>query len=126
MRAIHAVCLHIPLKHNQFSRGDIMQYKETARSPHYGRIFAYDASGKRTEELDILRVKLVHGNEEVTIKQLLEEVVNQRAINLQQEIALTAQKETIDKQTRQIQLIKEALKGLNERLYVIESKNKVL
>lgn len=47
-----------------------MKYKESARSPQYGKIFAYDITG-RVQELDILKLEVVHKEKEYTIEQLL-------------------------------------------------------
>ena len=59
--------------------GDIMEYKPTARSPHYGKIFAYDQNGKELQTIDILKVQLVHNDQHYTIKDLLELVVSLEA-----------------------------------------------
>lgn len=48
-----------------------MKYKETARSPEYGKIFAYNITGKEVQELDILKLEVVHKEKEYTIGQLL-------------------------------------------------------
>ncbi len=48
-----------------------MKYKESARSPRYGKFFTYDITGKEVQELDILKLKVVHKEKEYTIGQLL-------------------------------------------------------
>jgi hypothetical protein len=48
-----------------------MKYKESARSPRYGRIFSYDENGRELNELDILKIKLIHNESETTIGALL-------------------------------------------------------
>jgi excinuclease UvrABC helicase subunit UvrB len=59
--------------------GDIMEYKPTARSPHYGKIFAYDQNGKEVQSIDILQVQLVHEGKNYTIKELLKLVIELQA-----------------------------------------------
>lgn len=59
--------------------GDTMEYKPTARSPHYGKIFAYDQSGKEIQTIDVLKIQLVHDGEQYLIKDLLELVVKLQA-----------------------------------------------
>lgn len=49
-----------------------MKYKESARSPQYGKIFAYSITGKEVQELDILKLKVVHKEKEYTVGQLLQ------------------------------------------------------
>lgn len=53
-----------------------MKYKESARSPQYGKIFAYDITGREVQELDILKVKVVHKETEYTIEYLLRTISN--------------------------------------------------
>ena len=53
-----------------------MTYKATARSPHYGRIFAYDEKGQEIKEIDILKVKVVSQNKEYVIGDLLKRVID--------------------------------------------------
>ena len=48
-----------------------MKYKESARSPQYGKIFAYDITGREVQELDILKLEVVYKEKEYTIEQLL-------------------------------------------------------
>lgn len=52
-----------------------MEYKPTARSPHYGKIFAYDQNGKELQTVDILKVQLIHNNTPYTVGDLLASVV---------------------------------------------------
>lgn len=52
-----------------------MEYKPTARSPHYGKIFAYDQNGKELQTVDILKVQLIHNNTQYTVGDLLASVV---------------------------------------------------
>lgn len=56
-----------------------MEYKPTARSPHYGKIFAYDQNGKEVQSIDILQVQLVHEGKNYTIKELLKLVIELQA-----------------------------------------------
>ena len=60
-----------------------MKYKETARSPHYGKIYGYDNKGKQIEELDLLRIVVCKREsekncDEYTIGQLLRTVVEHK------------------------------------------------
>lgn len=60
-----------------------MKYKESARSPHYGRIYGFDNTGKQTEELDLLRIVVCKREgekdcDEYTIGQLLRTVVEHK------------------------------------------------
>ena len=49
-----------------------MNYKDYARSPNYGRIFAYDKDGNQVQELDILNLVLVLPNgQESRLKDIL-------------------------------------------------------
>ena len=49
-----------------------MDYKPSARSPHYGRIFAYDINGKELQSVDLLEVIVVHNGKEYKVGKLLE------------------------------------------------------
>lgn len=49
-----------------------MKYKESVRSPQYGKIFAYSITGKEVQELDILKLEVVHKGKEYTVGQLLQ------------------------------------------------------
>lgn len=50
-----------------------MEYKQSARSPHYGKIIAYDTQGRVIQELDVLRIKVVDNRkDEYEIGGLLE------------------------------------------------------
>ena len=103
-----------------------MDYKQTARSPHYGRIFAYNETGKQVQELDILKIKLVHQNREYTVGQLLERVFTLENENMvlmhaasQTENFLTAQEELNS-------LLKLTLEALNKKIDEVASKNTII
>lgn len=52
-----------------------MKYKEFARSPQYGKIFAYDKDGRVIEELDLLNLQIVaKNNEQFTLGALLDKI----------------------------------------------------
>lgn len=77
-----------------------MKYKETARSPHYGRIYGYDDTGKQIEELDLLRIVVCKKEgkkncDEYTIGQLLRAVVDHK-----EDLKKIA---TLEKQIKQLQ-----------------------
>lgn len=48
-----------------------MEYKQSARSPHYGKIVAYDTQGRVIQELDVLRLKVEHDGVDFTIGGIL-------------------------------------------------------
>ena len=54
-----------------------MDYKKTARSPNYGRIFAYDTQGREIESLDVLKLRVVQDGTEYIISDLLAAVIEQ-------------------------------------------------
>lgn len=103
-----------------------MKYKESARSPQYGKIFAYDINGKIVDEVNVLKVIVEHEGSEYSIKQLLEKIIVLETKEIQQEITNINQKKQIDKHEKQIKLLTDALREINNRLSLIESKNSVL
>jgi hypothetical protein len=48
-----------------------MENKQSARSPHYGKIVAYDTQGRVIQEIDMLRIKVEHDNVDFTIGGIL-------------------------------------------------------
>lgn len=77
-----------------------MKYKETARSPHYGRIYGFDEKGKQIEELDLLRIVVCKKEgkkncDEYTIGQLLRAIVDHK-----EDLKKIA---TLEKQIKQLQ-----------------------
>jgi hypothetical protein len=56
-----------------------MKYKESTRSPGYGKIFMKDLNGRITEELDLLRVIVLEDGKDFTVGELLGLVVVNQA-----------------------------------------------
>ena len=103
-----------------------MDYKQTARSPHYGRIFAYDETGKTVQELDILKIKLVHVGKEYTVGQLFElafkmedenNALKERVLEVETKVSAQAQTNI---------LLKETLSALNKKIDEVASKNTII
>lgn len=83
-----------------------MKYKESSRSPSYGKIFAYDKNGREIQELDVLRLVLVHNKREYKVQELFEKT-------LENEVELARLKAS------EARLIKsqKSLKNQNDNLY---------
>ena len=103
-----------------------MDYKKSSRSPQYGKIFAFDKNGKRIEELDVLKLVLVHNGKEYKIKELLETVVDleaELAITRASEAQLTKGQEELKNKFNNMS---EALRILNKRVRKLESDKNLL
>ena len=96
-----------------------MDYKKSSRSPQYGKIFAFDKNGKRIEELDVLKLVLVHNGKEYKIRELLETIV-------ELEIELTNVKVSEAQLTKGQEELKNKLNNLSEALRILNKRVKQL
>ena len=97
------------------ARGATMNYKESSRSPHYGKIFAYDKNGFEIQELDILKLVVLYNGREYSIKQLLQLAADSEAklaANKSSIESLEAASEAHEEQIRTLQQTAETLSQL--------------
>lgn len=103
-----------------------MEYKQTARSPHYGKIFAYDETGKQVQELDILKIKLVHNGKEYTVGQLFELAFKMEDENIALKNRVLEVEVKVSAQAQTNILLKETLSALNKKIDEVASKNTII
>jgi hypothetical protein len=89
-----------------------MEYKQSARSPHYGKIVAYDTQGRVIQELDMLRIKVEHDGVDFTIGGILTYAVKHEG-----EVIILKEK---------VRLLEEQNKEQNERIMALEENLKSL
>lgn len=53
-----------------------MQYKQSQRSPHYGRIYGYNEKGQKIEELNWIELEVEHLGQSYTVAELLKKQVD--------------------------------------------------
>ena len=92
-----------------------MKYKESTRSPGYGKVFMKDLNGRITEELDLLRVIVVDGKNDYTIREILEMALG-NAESMQE----------IDELKRKVKFQDEQLKLIKQLLVLQEAKIEAL
>lgn len=105
-----------------------MEYKQSARSPHYGKIISYDTQGRVVQEVDILRIKVVDSRkDEYGIGELLEQASenkhwialhgepNEKRIEVLETQLLSAQSKIAELEN-QIKDLTAVVKVINDRL----------
>lgn len=94
-----------------------MNYKESARSPHYGRIYGYDESGKEMKELDVLKLKVVAKSGKLyTVAALLKKV-------LELESVIDKMYEDVNKNTemqKQVEILTQLVIVLDAKIKLLE------
>lgn len=94
-----------------------MNYKESARSPHYGRIYGYDESGKEIKELDVLKLKVVAKSGKLyTVAALLKKV-------LELERVIDKMYEDVNKNTemqKQVKILTQLVVALDAKIKLLE------
>lgn len=89
-----------------------MEYKQSARSPHYGKIVAYDTQGRVIQELDMLRIKVEHDGVDFTVGGILSYAVKHEGevTILKQKVAELQEQNKV--QDERIMFLEENLKAL--------------
>lgn len=103
-----------------------MDYKQSARSPHLGKLFAYDATGKVVNEFDMLKVKLTHENSEFSVSELLKDVIDTKKELKKVQNELILIQSELKKQKEFNRLTKELFVKLQEKLVELETKNTII
>lgn len=110
-----------------------MKYKETARSPQYGRIYGYNDAGKKIEELDWLELEVEHNGKILKVKDILETALKteQHASTLAIQLNETNQKlvdakRTIATDQHKFEILVRAVEKINEQLKALKGANTVL
>ena len=99
-----------------------MEYKVNARSPHYGKIFAYDEIGREMKELDVLELKVCHEGKTYLIKELLAQVVaNNQQLNEDKAFIQKAGPE-LEEMAAQINTLSQLVVLLNAKIQKLEVK----
>lgn len=99
-----------------------MEYKGNARSPHYGKIFAYDEVGRQINEVDILKVKVFHEGKTYLIGEMLTQVVFNNAQLEEDKAFIQKAGPELEEMAAQINTLSQLVVLLNAKIQKLEVK----
>ena len=99
-----------------------MEYKQTSRNPNYGRIFAYDKNGLQIQELDVLKLVVVHNGKEYKISELLTLAAKSEAELAAHKSSILSLKAASEAQQGKIENLQQTVDTLSQLVILLNAK----